>query len=562
MSQIHWSYRSHLSHPPLGRHPARVGGRRGLGRRARVRRRGVVIVVVAVVVLLISLAALGFLLLMQMENKAAMVRGDQLQAESVAASGSDYLAAILEAPRDKRPPRADRDDVPDLFAGILVDGEADEDVERQGRFSIFVAMESQDAAQTCRFGYENESAKLNLAQLVAWDRRRPGWGRQALMNLPAMDESTADAMLDWIDRDREARDFGAEADYYAGLDPPRRPRDGTPSSLEELLLARGVTREKLLGLDLNGDFRVDSWESERARSQASAAASGASAGAGDRHVPWSRFLTLYSGERDESADGRPRVQLNEADLGKLHRELTSVLEPTWANFIVAYRQFGPFSGSGSAEDPSQLVVDLSHAAKFPLQSPLDLIGARVAIPDDSANPSGANSGAGSAKSEKPKRIVASPFTTDPVRMRDYLPTLMDRVTVGDGRPLYGRVNINLAPREVLRGVPGIDTAVAERIVSARDVVSSDHAARRHAVWLLAEQIVDLAAMKQLERYVTTGGDVARAHVVGYYDDRAPIVRFEVVLDATERPARQLYYKDLRRLGRQVPEDVTKVSDAP
>ena len=111
-------------------------------------------------------------------------------------------------------------------------------------------------------------------------------------------------------------------------------------------------------------------------------------------------------------------------------------------------------------------------------------------------------------------------------------------------------------------MPGIDPAVAERIVSARDVVSSDHAARAHAVWLLAEQIVDLAAMKQLERYVTTGGDVARAHVVGYYDRRGSLVRFEVVLDATERPARQLYYRDLRRLGRQVPEDVTQVSDTP
>ena len=171
--------------------------------------------------------------------------------------------------------------------------------------------------------------------------------------------------------------------------------------------------------------------------------------AGDQHVPWLRFLTLYSGERDESADGQAGVQLNEADLGKLHRELTSVLEPTWANFIVAYRQFGPYAGSGSAEDPSQLVVDLSHAAKFPLQTPLDLIVVRVAIPDDSANKSG-ELGAGPAQSEKPKRIVASPFTTDPVRMRDDLPKFMDRVTVGDGRPLYGRVNINLAPARCCR----------------------------------------------------------------------------------------------------------------
>ena len=84
------------------------------------------------------------------------------------------------------------------------------------------------------------------------------------MNLTDMDESTADAILDWIDADNAPRDLGAEADYYLGLDPPVRPRNAVPPSLDELLLVRGVTREKLFGLDLNANFRIDSWEADLA----------------------------------------------------------------------------------------------------------------------------------------------------------------------------------------------------------------------------------------------------------------------------------------------------------
>ena len=98
----------------------------------------VVIVVVTVLILLISLAAYGFVTFMQMENKAAFARGDQLQAQSVAASGREYLAAFLELPREQRPAKAAWDDAPELFGNVLVDAAGDEaDASaRQGRFSL------------------------------------------------------------------------------------------------------------------------------------------------------------------------------------------------------------------------------------------------------------------------------------------------------------------------------------------------------------------------------------------------------------------------------------------
>lgn len=509
------------------------------------RRRGVVIIVVTIVIALVSLSAYGFLTLMSDENMAAAARGDQLQADAMAASGREYLAALLETPRAGRPPGADFEDLPDVFGPIVVDTDATEDVSlaeqpvRQGRFCILASQHTELDGSTWRRGYVNESAKLNLASLALWDRRYPGFGHEALMNLPGMDESTADAILDWIDTDNQQRPLGAEAEYYSGLTPPVTPRNGPPESLEELLQVRGVTRERLLGLDLNQNYRIDDWESALAGQEAAT-------GSTEEVVPWCSFLTVYSGERDESFVGRARVQLNQKDLGKLQSQLGEVLTPSWGNFIVAYRQYGRYSGSGRVVDSSSYTPDLSRPGKVRIRSPLDLIGVRVRIP----------------LSKKKSLVISSPFSRDPNQMRDYLPKLIDATTVGRGGPIPGRVNINLAPREVLLGVPGIDAALVERILAARSMASADDVGRNEPTWLLTEGLVELSQMRRLLPYVTTGGDVGSAQIIGFYDRRSPLMRLSVVIDATEVPARQVYYKDLRPLGRGPLADVLELSEKP
>ncbi len=99
------------------------------------------------------------------------------------------------------------------------------------------------------------------------------------MNLPNMDETAADSILDWIDPDDQARDQGAESEYYAGLSPPLRPRNGVPPNLEELLLVKGVTRTRLLGPDLDGNFRVDAFQQPQDEPQSLALSAGVPGGA-------------------------------------------------------------------------------------------------------------------------------------------------------------------------------------------------------------------------------------------------------------------------------------------
>jgi hypothetical protein len=119
--------------------------------------------------------------------------------------------------------------------------------------------------------------------------------------------------------------------------------------------------------------------------------------------------------------------------------------------------------------------------------------------------------------------------------------------------VYGQVNVNLASKAVLRCVPGIDASLCDQIVSSRGGRGQgDGLERRYPTWLLAESLVDLPRMKALLPYLTCGGDVVRAQVVAFFDRPGQVARAEVVVDATTRPARQLYWKDLRLLGAGYP----------
>ena len=494
-----------------------------------------VLVVVTIVIILVSLAAYGFVALMQTENKAAHLRGDQLQVENVAASGLELVQALMEMPRQQRLAAGGLSDNPELFQGLLVDGETNDF--RQGRFCVVSPYWGESTVSTFRFGVENESTKLNLGTLVEWDNEQPGSGRTALMNLPGMTETVADSLLDWIDENNSPREFGAESDYYLGQEPPYRPANAPPPSLDELLLVKGVTRELLFGIDLNVNYRTDPFEAALAEAQ-NAEQSFSPASTADSLSPWSRFLTVHSAERNESFQGNKRIFLNQRDLPTLYEQLIQTFGDPVANFVVAYRQYGP-SGSGQAgENVSDFAVDLSRPAKFQIGSPLDLIGATVEIETSSSS------------SSKSPEILVSPFEEAANGEQNDLGRLCDEATSSTESVIRGRVNINEAPREVLSAVPGIDAALVERIVAAKSMSASGNENRvRHPVWLLTEGLVDLTVMKRLLPHITTGGDVARAQIVGFYDQKSPWMRVETLIDGTRTPARRVYYKNLRNLGR-------------
>lgn len=480
-------------------------------------RQGLVLIVVTVLLLLISLATMGFVAVMQTEYKATRQRGDELILENTAASARQYLGALAEKSR------ADRA----KLGGMLGNSEwfldrrlrTDEEIELESpRFAIVSGnWANKDAAW--RAGPTNESAKLHLQQLLEWDREQPGSAQQALLKIPGMTPEVADGILDWVDADSQPRAAGSES---SGGRSGRLPRNALPPVIDELLGVAGVTREALIRGSGNEANAISPGTRRSPGSRR------LSLSADTRLPPWREFLTVHSAERNVDYDGRPRIQLNQPDLVQLQQQLLERLDPNWARYIIAYRQFGPYSARGGT--PAEgFEPDLSRPGRFKIASELDLVGSRVAV-------------AGSGRSAK---ILSSPLAENRIGWAGQLTRVLDQITA-DLRPVIpGRVNIDVAPREVLAAIPGIDLAAVDRILAARTLSADGRHEHAHPGWILEQGIVDLAGMKRLLPKITTGGDVWSGQVVAYFADRASQVRGEFVIDAATQGRGELYWKDLR-----------------
>ena len=247
------------------------------------------------------------------------------------------------------------------FQGVLVvPGERPHD---RGRFAVVSpALDGQGNYAGIRFGLEDESAKINLNALVQLDEQNPSQniGRQILMGLPGMTQEIADAILDWIDMDDEPREYGAESEYYNGLNPPYSPKNGPLESVEELLLVSGVTPQLLFGVDANRNNQVDSEEPDP-----STVGTGIADGSMTRG--WSAYLTLWSMEANVNPNtGSPRVNLNQEDMQQLYNQLSTALDEPTAAFIVAYRQNGPYAAPATpAAKPATTTPTAPTARPWP-----------------------------------------------------------------------------------------------------------------------------------------------------------------------------------------------------
>ncbi len=500
----------------------------GLGKAKTTGRRGLVLVVVLVVVAFLALGGYTFSNLTLTERRAAHTTGRGIQARALADSGVEFLQAILSEDPQLRRENGGLYDNAVRFQGVLV---IDSDLPRgRGRFAV-VAPQTDDNGNLAgiRYGLEDESTRLNLNTLLLAEEYEEDGGRTLLLGLPGMTVDVADAILDWLDPDDQQREFGAEIDYYSGLNPPYAPSNGPLKTVEELLLVRGITPALLFGSDANRNGTIDATEA------ASGVVGGVDNADGSLDRGWSAYLTLSSVESNRRPDGTPKINLNSEDMEQLHDQLSEVFEPAWANFIVAYRQNGPYTGSKQGEPPDSGTPDLSRPARIPLTSVLDLIGTRVRA---------------RLEGERESTVLESPFPPLPVAMRLYLPVLLDQVAANPAAQIPGRININQASRAVLRGIPGIEEEIVEQIIANRQPeIPEDQPSRRHETWLLTEEIVDLTQMRAIYPFITSGGDAYRAQVIGYFEEGGPAARLEVVIDASGPVPRVVSWRDLSHLGR-------------
>ena len=486
-----------------------------------------------------------------------------------------------------------------------------------------------------KFGMENESGKLHLSLILEWEKASPGAGRAALMRLPGMTETAADSVLDWMDEDDELRAFGAESEYYIQQMVPYLPRNGLPQNLEELLLVQGVTRELLFGADIDGDFLVrdeelervgmlsemhndgtgtggstpgatsggtssdlvisggllaDSsendpnaaWENGGDATGSSLMGSGIGAGtllgngsslseSSTLTVPWCRYLTVCSAERNVSRTGEARVWLNNPDLATLQSQLGGIVSSQTAEYIMFYRINGAYTGNEvSGEMPAQRPTPNTGATPaVTFRTVLDIVGTRCQIGTVDQQTTNAD---GTTTTTTLPLILDCPMTTP---SDADVAALLDGAAVDETAVLYGRINIYDAQPEVLMAIPGMtestmslivaavqgsDTGSSAatgagstgRLMSGVDSAGDDFAAgggeiRSEGLVPLAQGI-DLVTLRQLLPYITAGGDVFRGQMVAFWDDGTPGMRMEFVLDGTSTPARLVYHRDLTLFG--------------
>ena len=312
---------------------------------------------------MLALGSLGFAELMLTEHRAAQTASRQSQARAFAESGAEVARQFLDRYPDDIQTAGGLYDNAQRFSCQLV---ADDDSPHErGRFTI-VAPKIDDTGVTGRAlrparrigedqsGHDSELRSIQrIGSSDGDDSSADNTNSHTiLMGLPGMTDDTADAILDWIDADDTPRDQGVESDFYGSLDNGYTPRDRPPVTIEELLLVKGVTPELLFGYD-----------AVKMGYSSSDAVTGAISGVatdGSMDHGWAAYLTLWSAESTLSSAGTPKINLNQPNLQTLYNQLSSVIEPSWAEYIVAYRQGGGTADGGGHLDTTKLGQGRQH----------------------------------------------------------------------------------------------------------------------------------------------------------------------------------------------------------
>jgi type II secretory pathway component PulK len=501
--------------------------------------RGIVLVVVLVLVVMLALAGFGFLASMSTEYEAAKLNTLNLQARQTMDSAEEFLMWFSALPPYRQQQLGGWHNNQSLFRGHLLEhpnqsgsqetsDAADvlsENSQLKWRFAVTSVEHRDQQGRVMRFGLRNESARLNLTDLLKWDQQSPGTGRAAFMRLPQMTEAIADALLDWIDADEQPREFGAESDFYLQLDRPYQCANSIPNCLEELLFVRGITDRLLLGGTLSTGNSINETDQLNSLNTSEATFDPAELSEGGEQsvVGWSEYLTVRSGERNTDRMGRPRVNLNMANLAQLNARLSAFLPPETVRFILLARVHGLSVPAVSGIRPSEAPYDATKPPTFAFQSPVSLIDASVRL-DGPGGPV----------------TVAGPLKHDEPDFADLLTLIMDRTTITEQEWIPGRININEATAIVLAAVPGITPELVSQITAMRD---SDAASDRDTTWLLRENLMDTLTFQNISQYITSGGSVFQADITVFRGTGGPVLRRNVIIDGASAGGRRVHWRD-------------------
>ncbi|MCU0917547.1 MAG: type II secretion system protein GspK [Planctomycetes bacterium] len=334
--------------------------------------------------------------------------------------------------------------------------------------------------ERCRYTVRvtDEAGRLNLNTVT----------KEQLLALPDMEESIAEALLDWRDTDDEPRAQGVEGGYYETLPIPYRIRNGPVRTVRELLRVKGVTEDLLYGEDTNLDGWLDYNERDGEASPP--------LDDGDDVLDqgWIAFLTCHSYDKNVDASGNRRININQADQKQLASDLG--IKSSQAKWIVDNR------GSG-------------------FRSIADLISDQ--------SPQSASPGTGGNQEQ-----------AEPIDLQTFQ-QIADRITISGEEKIPGKVNINTAPREVLVALFGGDDSaeqLAQTVMANRSSLASGFTSIAD---LLNQESMTVARFKAIAEQITVRSDIFTIRCAATADVSGARVQTECVVDRGETPCAVLYW---------------------
>jgi len=577
------------------------------------RRPGVILPAVLFILVLVGLLGAMFAFRVNADLAATQARACQVQCRLAAEAGVERVKLLL------RTSRLEMDrwfHNPDELHRVLVwSPEADSsrwgtteelgDAVTAYRFSI-VADDPLDDEEYIRIGITDESAKLNLNE--ATEAQLLMLVRAAVSGDESIDpQAIVDAILDW--RDNDATPHGEAADtegpYYESLDPPYRVKNGPFSTVEELLLVKGVSGQVLYGEDWDRNGLLSPNEDDGPESFPPDNADGV------LNRGLYPYLTVLSYEDNVSNDRRPRIYLL-GDENVVREQLAELFtdEAIISYIINVTRAQGPGTGPGTGDSQGGANTesgsnpsgpnppggpapntgntpapggDKSESRQQRRQRPPEDEQPPSDTPTDEAPPSDepppADEGdevadspeAGAEPEPEPESDDASP-PAGPIQTpaslllartiggevrespigTEHLAVLLDRTTTvpPEQRQLKGLINVNTAPRLVLETIEALSDTQIDAIVSVRDAL--DAATKATPAWLVTQDIVDLETLEKIAPKITARGQQFTIEALGYADHIGMVTRLQVVVDMIGPVAQTVYYRDLSGLGGNFP----------
>ncbi len=368
-------------------------------------RSGSVLIGVLWCVVLLAVLVLGLLHTTRLDLISGRYQTDRIQARYLSLAGIEKAKAllhqnILDRRRAGAPFSSELLDAPAQFRDVSMG---------RGLFRVIRPPNDDESGEQI-YGVTDEESRLNINVADTTE----------LTKIVGLTPDIAAAIVDWRDQDNTVTPGGAEADYYASLNPPYRPRNGPFPTVRELLMVRGIFPDQLLG---QMEDSLESRSDEIGLAVSGAAKGTISSSEQVREGGWARLLTAQSAIENVDAAGTARVNVQSSD----EAALTGIrgISTEIAKAIIAYRQ----------QNPIRNLTDLLNVA---------------APPPNGANPPPGNSNNG------PKVVDERLFKE-----------IADHLTVEEQSERNGVVNINTAPVDVLQCLPGMTRPLAQAIVAHR-----------------------------------------------------------------------------------------------